>query len=108
MAEGGGKTSTGLQENVAGLLCYLGWWITGVIFLLIEKENTVVKFHAWQSIVVCGILFVLSLVLSWIPVVGIILWLLSVIVWIFLMYKAYKGGKYMFPIAGAIAEKLAK
>jgi len=108
MSEGGGKTSTGLQENVAGLLCYLLWWITGVIFLLIEKDNKVVRFHAWQSIIVCGILFVLSLVLSWIPVVGWILWIISVVVWIFLMYKAFKGGKYLFPVAGAFAEKLNK
>lgn len=108
MAEGGGKTSTGIQENVAGLLCYLGWWVTGVIFLLIEKDNKIVRFHAWQSIIVCGFLFVLSIVLSWIPVVGAILWILSVIVWIFLMYKAYKGGKYVFPVAGNIAESLNK
>jgi hypothetical protein len=31
------KTSTGMQENVEGLLCYLGSWITGLIFFIIKK-----------------------------------------------------------------------
>ena len=38
------KTSTGLDENVAGLLCYIGWWVSGLIFLLIEKENKFVRY----------------------------------------------------------------
>ena len=33
------KTSTGLPENVAGLLCYVLGWISGLVFLLIEQEN---------------------------------------------------------------------
>ncbi len=44
------KTSSGMQQNVAGLLCYLFWWVTGIIFLIIEKDNKFVRFHAWQSI----------------------------------------------------------
>ena len=48
------KTSTGLQENVAGLLCYVLGWVTGLIFILIEKENKFVRFHAMQSIVTFG------------------------------------------------------
>jgi len=47
-----GKSSTGMQPNVAGLLCYLAGWITGLIFYLIEKENKFVRFHAMQSIIV--------------------------------------------------------
>ena len=46
-----GKTSVGLQANVAGLLCYLVGWITGLIFFLIEKENKFVRFHALQSLI---------------------------------------------------------
>ena len=33
------KTSTGLEANVAGLLCYVLGWVTGLVFFLIEKEN---------------------------------------------------------------------
>jgi uncharacterized membrane protein len=40
------KTSTGLEENVAGLLCYLFGWVSGLVFLLLETENRFVRFHA--------------------------------------------------------------
>lgn len=106
------KTSSGLQENVAGLLCYLFGWITGIIFLFIEKENKNVRFHAWQSIFVFGAFTVLSIILNFIPILGSILgWILSIIafiLWIVLMYKAYKGEMYKLPWAGNLAEKYAK
>ena len=44
------KSSAGSDENIASLLCYAGWWVTGVIFLIIEKDSKTVKFNAWQSI----------------------------------------------------------
>ena len=50
------KTSIGLDENVAGLLCYVLGWISGIIFLLIEPKNNFVRFHAIQSIVVFAII----------------------------------------------------
>ena len=46
-----GGSTTGLEPNVAGLLCYLGGWITGIIFLVIEQKSRFVRFHALQSIV---------------------------------------------------------
>ena len=48
------KTSTGLEDNIAGLLCYVAGWVSGLIFLLIETENKFVRFHAVQSIIVFG------------------------------------------------------
>ena len=50
------KTSTGLDENVAGLLCYVLGWVSGLVFILIEQENNFVRFHAMQSIIVFGAL----------------------------------------------------
>jgi len=47
-------TSTGLPPRDAGLLCYIGGWITGIIFFIIEQKNRWVRFHAAQSIVVFG------------------------------------------------------
>ena len=38
------------------LLCYVGFWVTGIIFLIIEKKNKTVRFHAMQSLVTFGIL----------------------------------------------------
>jgi uncharacterized membrane protein len=104
--------STGLQENIASLLCYVLGWVTGIIFLIIEPNNKTVKFHAIQSIIVFGAFSVADVILIWIPFIGwIISWLLGVlafILWILLMYKAYQGVKFKVPIAGDIAEKNAK
>lgn len=107
-----GKTSTGLEQNLAGLLCYVLGWITGIVFLIIEKENKFVRFHAMQSIVVFGAFTVVSSVLWYIPVIGwIINWVLGVIalvLWLLLMYKAYKGEEYKLPIAGDFAARQVK
>lgn len=103
------KTSTGLEPNIAGLLCYLAGFVTGIIFLLIEKENRFVRFHAIQSIIVFGSVFVLGLVFTVIPLVG---WLLSLllspltlVLWIYLMWKAYQNEWTKIPVAGNLAEK---
>ena len=58
------KTSTGLEENIAGLLCYVAWWISGLIFLLLETENRFVRFHAVQSIIVFGIINIILVIRS--------------------------------------------
>jgi uncharacterized membrane protein len=107
------KQSTGLQPNVAGLLCYLGWWVTGIIFLIIEKEDKTVRFHAMQSIVVFGALTLAHIILDWIPFVGWyvfspILGLITFILWIVLMVRAYQGQVWKVPWAGNFAESLLK
>ena len=102
-----GKTSTGVQANVAALLCYLVGFITGIIFIVIEKENKFVRFHAMKSIVVFGFLFVLGFILPFIPILGLILlpflWIVNVVLWIILMVKAYQGEKFKVPVAGDIS-----
>jgi uncharacterized membrane protein len=111
VSNNGGKTSTGLQQNVAGLLCYVLGWVTGIVFLILEKDNRFVRFHAMQSIVTFGAITVVQIILSFIPVVGGVLgwvvWLLSLVLWIILMVKAYQGQMYKLPVAGDIAEKQA-
>jgi len=107
-----GKTSTGLQQNVAGLLCYVLGWITGIVFLLLEKDNQFVRFHAIQSIIVFGAVTIADIILNFIPVIGWVLaWIIGVvalILWIILMVKAYKGQMYKLPVAGNIAEQQTK
>jgi uncharacterized membrane protein len=97
-----------MQENVAGLLCYLLGWVTGIVFLIIEKENKFVRFHAVQSIVIFGAYTVLAIILNFIPVVGWIIGLLLgiaiFILWILLMVRAYQGKMWKLPISGNIAE----
>ena len=64
------KTSTGLEENIAGLLCYVLGWISGLIFLLVETENKFVRYHAVQSIIVFGTLNIAGIIFGWIPWLG--------------------------------------
>lgn len=103
-----GKTSTGIQANVAGLLSYLLGFISGIVFLVIEKENKFVRFHAMQSTIASGALFVLQMVLGYIPFLVILsplVGLLGIALWIILMIKAYQGETFKLPVIGDIAEK---
>ncbi len=103
------KTSLGMGENVEGALCYILVWLTGIIFYLIEKDNKFVRFHAKQSIVTFLPLTVIAWIFAWIPflgwIIGGLIWLLTFILWIVLMLKAYKGEMFKVPIVGDIAEK---
>jgi uncharacterized membrane protein len=110
---------TGLDENIAGLLSYVLGWITGLIFFLIDKRPFV-RFHAAQSIVLFGGLFVLYWVVSWVflmvgwvfislwiflgPVIG----LAAFVLWIVCMVKAYQGQRFRVPVVADLADKLAK
>ena len=108
-------TSTGLEANVAGLLCYAVGWITGLVMILLEKKNGFVRFHAIQSIITFGaitFLFIVLGILDGLDIVGrlfwalsMVAWILAVVLWIVLMVKAYQGERYKLPIAGDLAEK---
>jgi len=104
-----GKTVSGLQPNVAGLLCYLVWWVSGLVFLIIEKDNKFVRFHAWQSIFIFASITIIQIILAFIPLIGwilgIIIWVLSAIIWVVCMMNAYQGKLFKLPIVGNIAEK---
>jgi len=102
-------TTLGINQNVAAALTYVLGWVTGIVFLLIEKENSFVRFHAMQSVVVFVAFTIASIVLGWLPVIGGILSLLlsfgGILVWLFLMYQAFLGVRYKLPYAGDFAEK---
>ena len=120
-----GTSSSGLDPKVAAMLSYLFGWIGGLVFLLIDKDDKYVRFHAVQSIafnvVIAGLwilLSILSSVLFAMPslllaaaallslVFG-VLWLAIFVLWIVLMVKAYGGEKFKLPIIGDFAEKQA-
>ena len=65
--------------------------------------------HAFQSIIVFGVLTISGIILGLVPILGgafsAIIWVLSFILWIVLMVKAYQGRKYKLPWAGDFAEK---
>ena len=102
---------TGLEPNVAGLLCYVLGWVSGVVFLVLEKKDKFVRFHAIQSIIVFGAVNLAYFILFRIPIIGWvfgwILWVLAFVLWIILMIRAYQGEKTKMPVAGDFAEKHA-
>ena len=98
-----------LEENVEGLLCYLLGWISGIVFLLIENKSKFVRFHAWQSTFAFLLLTAAHFVVGWMPFIGGVLsfglGIITLVLWIFMMYKAYNREMYKLPIAGDFAEK---
>jgi uncharacterized membrane protein len=102
------KTSLGLEENVEGALCYSLGWITGIVFLVVEKDSRFVRFHALQSIATFIPLTIASVFTSFIPYIGWILgmavWGLTLVLWLILMLQAYQGKMYKLPYAGEFAE----
>ena len=103
-----GNTDTGIKPNIAALLAYLLGFVTGLIFLLIEKNNKFVRFHAMQSIIVFGGIFIAQWIISFIPAIGPVLSglvsLLGVGLWVVLMVKAFQGEQFKLPWAGDLAE----
>jgi uncharacterized membrane protein len=115
---------TGLAPNVAGALCYLLGPITGVLFLVLEKRDRFVRFHAAQSIGISVALIIfwvgygiISTVLTAIPIVewlvAIFLFLFSAVVglagivlWLFLMYRAWSGDEWEIPWVGEHARRI--
>src|SRR5690349_886391 len=103
-----GKTSTGIQPNVAALLSYAFGFISGIIFFVIEKENKFVRFHALQSTILFGAIFALQFALPITIFLAIIIPLLSIaslVLCVILMLKAYQGEMFKLPVVGDLAEK---
>ena len=122
----GGKTALGLDTNVGALLTYLPLCgislIYSIIVLVTEKENRLMRFHAFQSLLILGAMIVLSIGVTIISIVlafasstlsmlfGLLFWvvLLGIIaVMIFLCVKAYQGEKVKLPVIGDMADKWA-
>lgn len=109
------KTDT--NRNLVAALSYLLGFITGIVILLVEKDDRFIRFHAMQSTVVFGGLFVLNIIVgiifysSWLAVSTVINTLISiaaVIIWIVSMIKAYQGQMFKWPVVGDFAERQVK
>ena len=99
-----------LNKKTRGALSYVLGIVTGVLFLIIDKDPFV-RFHAMQSIVVFGGLFVLQTVLKMIEIeilspVEQLLSLTGFVLWFVLIFKALKGEKWEVPIAGKYVQQL--
>ena len=121
-----GESSTSLKPNDAGLLCYVGAWISGIVFLIIEKKNILVRFHAMQSLVCFGILGIIlniaDIIRGWATwaslrgpffplevatniIFGIFV-ILTIVLWISLMHQTHRGNFVKVPLLGELALKL--
>jgi uncharacterized membrane protein len=114
---------SGLAPNVAGALAYVTI-IPAILFLVMDPYNKdkFIKFHSFQCLFFAATMFVLSIammfvgfILAFVPVVG---WILDTLIWlaiglgslilvIFMIYKAYSGEKFMLPVIGKLADDQA-
>jgi uncharacterized membrane protein len=104
------KSTTGFDPNVAAALSYVLGWITGVVFLIVERDSTFVRFHAMQSTIVFLALSVLCILLQAIPILGMLIAVFlvipfSAVLWLVLLFKAYQGERFKVPVAGDMAEQ---
>jgi uncharacterized membrane protein len=126
-----GKSSTGLDENVASLLAYVFGLVSGLIFFLIEKDSRLVRFHGMQSTLLAGIFWVgeiafwilatvvvlivgqisgilATLVWAVSMLLGFVLGIAALIGWVMCMIKAYQGQYFKLPVIGNFAEKFSQ
>jgi uncharacterized membrane protein len=116
--------TVGMTDNMAGALCYLVGFITGILFLVLApyNQNREIRFHAFQSIFLNIGLFaleiiaaIISAVLIHIPILGALisgLMYLAIglgffILWLYMMFKTYNGEKIVLPVVGPLADKQA-
>lgn len=129
-----GKTALGLDLNVGALVCYLGnlvcmlGFIYSIIVIVQDKTNKLVRFHAWQSVLLSIVpiaVLIVYVILAFIgvmidaalgvPIFSIIAMLLYFVLLIAFLamfvftilaaIKAYNGEIYKIPVIGNMAEK---
>lgn len=123
MTTSGATSSTGLDARLASVLCYSVWWVTGGLFLLLERQDRTVRFHAAQSLVLfgaisallmlLGVFSVVTLVLSsqayqLVRVVGDLLWAGSAVLWLVVVLRTWRGDVWRVPLAAALADQVVK
>lgn len=119
------QPSTGLADNVAGMLCYCPFFIgiiASIIFLVTEpyKSNKFLRFHAFQSLFMHGAFFVLGIAFMivnmvlgaiFFPLVAMaavaegLIWLGMLVLIVVMMIKAYGMQTTHLPIVGGLADK---
>jgi HD-GYP domain-containing protein (c-di-GMP phosphodiesterase class II)/uncharacterized membrane protein len=113
-----GIRSKKLPTNIVIVLIYLWMWVSGAVFLMLEKNDKTVRFHAWQSVIAFGTATFINCLMFLIPPlpVGIIynvvlgLWIiiiaLTIYIWILLLVTAFIKKPYTLPLVGKLAYRL--
>jgi uncharacterized membrane protein len=113
-------TRSGISDNAAGAISYFTF-IPAIVFLLLApyKESSYVRFHAWQSVLLCITAFVVDIIVGVIALLSLFLGTVALaytmrivslfwlILWIVCVIQAMNGRKFRIPMLGSIAEKLA-
>lgn len=122
-AAGDDSTSTGVDARLSSILCYAGWWVTGLVFLFAERRNSEVRFHAAQSLVVFGVLsvalflcggasavafFVAASTFQILQAIGNAIWFVAVVIWLLLLVRTWRGETWRMPVAGNVAMKIGR
>jgi uncharacterized membrane protein len=100
---------------VASLSYALGF-VTGIVILMVEPNDKFIRFHATQSTLTSGSLFVLNIILGLLfsklgifsfvsTISGLLIWALIVVSCIVGFLRAREGRVYKFPFFGKYAEK---
>ncbi len=122
-----GKTALGLDANVGALICYLGnlicalGLIYSIIVLVTDKTNKLTRFHAFQSILLTAVGFIIAFVFGTIfgaaaaansgilsGLGGLLYMIVALAVFVGMVYaaiKAYQGEIFKLPIIGDLADK---
>jgi uncharacterized membrane protein len=113
------STTTGLDVRLASVLCYSVWWVTGGLFLLLERQHRTVRFHAAQSLVLFGSVSALLVALGAVSVLALVvsgqtyqmvrfladlLWAGAAILWLVLVLRAWRGEVWRVPLVAALAD----
>jgi len=117
-------TSTGMQAKTEALVSYLLGWVTGIVFLVIERKNRFVRFNAAQSTIFFGATFILLALLHYIGaflggifLIGFVLGpvfacasfvvgIPTLLIWLYLMMQSFRGKTVRLPIISGYADSL--
>lgn len=108
--------SVSVQRRSVAALSYVAGFITGIVVLMVEPRDRFIRFHAMQSTIATGSLFVANVLLGLLfsrfgvfsflsTISGLIIWILIVGMCVICFYRAKQGRVYKLPYFGEIAER---
>ena len=106
------KSSTGLEANIAAGLAVVFGWVGGLLFILLEKQSSFVRFYGFQSLALAAICIAVALagfLIGLVPMPGVpflgrlvsaVLGVIPTLLWVFLVINAFTGKVWEIPVIG--------
>jgi len=116
------SSTTGIDTRLAAILCYSLWWLTGLLFLILERRDRAVRFHAAQSLVLFGCLSAVLALIGVSSAVALVLsnplyeivqatanviWVGAAVMWLVLVLKTWRGEMWRVPLVATLADGIA-